>query len=211
MPGLAVIVALLATAASVYAWPATPSEDCKPPPDPIATLAAAWQAYQPDQPLSWTVNVRRRLFALQALLLSAGMYGEPPLPPTTAYERYAPLFVRDLGASRNEGLALALTTLATKLEASRDAPDADLADNCGLLLARRELRDDRVSIATDWVVQAATNGFAPYFQASVQQLVRDHALACSADVDNPPETVLTCTLQRVGFHLDADLSARVSS
>jgi hypothetical protein len=199
MPGLAPIIALLVTVACVGSSPPVQAPDCPPPPDPTATLVGAWQAYQPDQPLNWTVNVRRRLFALQALLLSAGMYGEPPSPPEHAYAQYADQFVRDLGSSRNGGLADALNSLAATLEASRDASDAELASNCGLLLARRALRDDPVGVSADWVVQAATNGFAPYFQTSVQQLVREHAEACSIDVGAAPEAVLTCTLHRVGF------------
>jgi hypothetical protein len=192
---------MLATLGCVLPRPAAAPPDCAPLPDPTETLAAAWQAYQPDEPLNWTIGVRRRLFALQALLLSAGMYGEPPTPPATAYAHYAPQFVRDLGASRNPGLAEALGKLSAALESNRDRPDADLAHNCGLVLARRALRADAVGVSTDWVVQAATNGFAPYFQTSVQQLVRDHALACSAspDVGGVPEAVLTCTLRRVGF------------
>jgi len=175
--------------------------DCAPPPDPAETLTQAWQAYEPDRPLTWTISVRRRLFALQALLLSAGMYSEPPIPPATAYAQYAPQFVRDLGASRNPGLAEALGKLAVTLESNRDFREADLGGNCGLVVARRALRGDPVGMSTEWVVQAATNGFAPYFQTSVQQLVREHALACSAspDVSGVPEHVLTCTMRRVGF------------
>ena len=204
MPTLSIIVALLLTAAYVHARPAAADSDCAPPPDPTATLVEAWQAYQPDQPLHWTVNVRRRLFALQGLLLSAGMYGEPPMAPATAYAEYAPRFVRDFGASRNPGLADALTTLATTLETSQSTSDTDLAANCGLVLARQLLREDPVGVATDWAVQAATNGFAPYFQASVQQPVREHALACNDEVGGVPEAGLTCTLRRVGFEQPGD-------
>lgn len=196
-----VVAAMLVTAGCALPRPAAIAPDCAPLPDATESLAQAWQAYQPDQPLSWTVSVRRRLFALQAMLLSAGMYGEPPVPPHSAYAQYAPQFVRDLGASRNRGLAEALGNLATTLESSVDRAEAELATNCGLLLARRSLRADPINVATDWVVQATTNGFAPYFQTSVQQLVREHAVACSAssDVHARPEAVLTCTLRRVGF------------
>jgi hypothetical protein len=148
-------VAMLVTAGCNVLRPAAAPPDCPPPPDPTETLTTAWQAYQPDQPLNWTVSVRRRLFALQALLLSAGMYGEPPASPATTFAQYAPQFVRDLGASRHHGLADALRKLAATLESFRDKPEADLAPNCGLVLARRSLRADPVSVATDWVVQAA--------------------------------------------------------
>jgi hypothetical protein len=174
---------------------------CEPLPDPTATLATAWHEYRPDQPLPWTLSIRRRLFALEALLLSAGMYGDPPLPPAITYSEHAHQFVRDLGASRNQGLADALTKLAATLEASREQADSELAPNCGLLSARHSLREDPVSVATDWAVQAATDGFAPYFQASVEQQVRHYAVTCSGseDVQTVPEAVLTCTLRRVGF------------
>lgn len=46
--------------------------DCPPLPDARETLAQAWNAYQPNPPISPAVTIRRRLFAFQALLLSAG-------------------------------------------------------------------------------------------------------------------------------------------
>jgi hypothetical protein len=52
--------------------PTNPAVDCAALPDALQTLAQAWQDYQPDQPLSQAVNARKRLFAFQALLLSAG-------------------------------------------------------------------------------------------------------------------------------------------
>jgi hypothetical protein len=58
--------------------PAPTTMDCAPLPDANQTLAQAWQAYQPDQPMSLPVTLRRRLFAFQALLLSAGMYDDQP-------------------------------------------------------------------------------------------------------------------------------------
>jgi hypothetical protein len=148
--------------------------------------------------MPFTIPVRRNLFALQALLISAGMYTEPPSEPTTVYAQYAPQFVRDLGMSRNPVLAGALDKLSQTLQHQRERSRADLGNNCGLILARRMLRDDPVSVSTDWVVQKVTWGFAPTFQASIYQLVHDQAQACSehAEVAGIPESVLACTIQR---------------
>jgi hypothetical protein len=55
-------------------------------------------------------------FRVQALLLSAGMYDDrQPAAPSSVYADYAPQFVRDLGMSRNPGLADALKNLDRKL------------------------------------------------------------------------------------------------
>src|SRR5262245_19048859 len=71
--------------------PAPTTIDCAPLPDASQALAQAWQAYQPDQPMSLPVTLRRRLFAFQALLLSAGMYDdESPADPPDVYADYAP-------------------------------------------------------------------------------------------------------------------------
>jgi hypothetical protein len=165
------------------------------------TLEQAWQAYQPDQPVSPAVTVRRRLFALQVLLLSAGMYDEPPSDPGRVYAQYAPQFVRDFGMSRNPGLAAALGKLSGTLEHVRDRADADLGTNCGLILARRALREDPVNVSTDWVLQTITWGLAATFQSSIRQLVHEAAQACNAqpDVAGRPEAVLACTMHRVGL------------
>ena len=105
--------------------------DCPPLPDASQTLAAAWHAIEPDQPLSSAVTVRdvavvagrqplgligqraqpgakaglalgvgqarphgepstagHRLFALQALLLSSGMYHDQgPADPADVYRQ----------------------------------------------------------------------------------------------------------------------------
>jgi hypothetical protein len=92
--------------------PAPTTIDCPPLPDANQTLAQAWQAYQPDQPLSLPVTVRRRLFAFQALLLSAGMYDDQPAAaPSRVYAEYAQQFVRDLGMSRNPAWPMPSTSL----------------------------------------------------------------------------------------------------
>jgi len=70
--------------------------------------------------VSPAVNVRRGLFAFQAVLLSAGVYAEPPSEPAGMYEQYAPQFVRDFGMSRNPGLAGALDKLSQTLEQLHD-------------------------------------------------------------------------------------------
>lgn len=62
--------------------------DCAPLPDARETLAQAWNAYQPNPPISPAVTIRRRLFAFQALLLSASIYNEPPSDPATVYTQY---------------------------------------------------------------------------------------------------------------------------
>jgi hypothetical protein len=109
--------------------------------------------------------------------------------------------VRDFGMSRNPGLAGALAKLSQTLDRMRERSDGDLGDNCGLVITRRMLRDDPVNVSTDWVLQTVTWGFAPTFQESIHQLVHDHALACSreADVAAVAESVLGCTMRRVGL------------
>jgi hypothetical protein len=196
---LATLVAV-ASGCTLLASP-SPAPTCAAPPDAADVLARAWHAEEPDSSLPWTVNSRRRLFSLQALLLSAGMYGEPPEDPTVVYPRYAAQFVRDLGASRNAETAAALVKLADTLDEARYRSDSEFAANCALVQARRALRDDPSDVATDWVVQTVTFGFAPYFQTSVQQLVKEHALACRGDLELPtaPEAILTCTLRRAGL------------
>jgi hypothetical protein len=180
---------------------ATPAVACSPLPDAAQTLAQVWQAYQPDQPLSPAVNARRRLFAFQALLLSAGMYDQPPADPARVYADYAPQFVRDFGMGRNPGLAAALGKLSQTLQDASGRSDAELGANCGLILARRALREDPVTVSTDWVLQTVTWGLAATFQNSVRQLVHEDAQACSgqADVAGKPEPVLACTMRRVGL------------
>jgi hypothetical protein len=161
----------------------------------------AWQAYQPDQPMSLAVTVRRRLFAFQALLLSAGMYDDqPPTDPTTMYADYAPQFVRDFGMARNPGLAAALNKLNRKLQDVRQDSESKLGVNCALILARRALREDPLDVSTDWILQTVTWGFAAYFQSSVRQLIHEHAQTCSSqpEVASSPEAVLDCTIRRVG-------------
>jgi hypothetical protein len=181
--------------------PAPAAVECQVVPDVTRTLEQAWQAYQPDQPLSVAVSVRRRLFVLQALLLSAGLYDEPPVDPARVYAEYAPQFVRDFGMSRNPGLAAALDKLSGTLEQVRDRADADLGTNCGLILARRALRDDPVSVSTEWVLQTVTWGLAAMFQSSIRHLVHEAAQACNAQpyVAGRPEAVLACTMRRVGL------------
>jgi hypothetical protein len=100
--------------------------------------------------------------------------------------------------SRNPGLADALDNLSQTLQQQREHSEAELGNNCRLIFAQRMLRDDSVSVSTDWVVQKVTWGFAPTFQASIYQLVHDQAQACSeqAEVAGVPESVLACTIQR---------------
>jgi hypothetical protein len=181
--------------------PAPTTIDCPPLPNANQTLAQAWQAYQPDLPMSLPVTLRRRLFAFQALLLSAGMYGDQsPADPPDIYADYAPRFVRDLGMSRNPGMAEALNKLDRKLNDVRQDPETKLGRNCGLMLARRALREDPVNVSTDWILQTVTWGFAAYFQSSVRQLIHEHAQTCNAqgDLGGAPEAVLDCTMRRVG-------------
>ena len=59
--------------------------ECGPLPDAREELAQAWQAFQPDRPLTFSIAIRRRLFAFQVLLISAGMYDEPPSAPAAVY------------------------------------------------------------------------------------------------------------------------------
>jgi hypothetical protein len=150
--------------------------DCPPLPDANQTLAQAWQAYQPGQPMSLPVTVRRRLFAFQALLLSAGMYqDQPPGAPSSVYADYAPQFVRDLGMSRNPGLGDALKNLDRKLDDVRQDPESKLAGNCGLILARRALREDPTNVSTDWILQTVTwglRGLLPEQRAPVDPRTR---------------------------------------
>ena len=75
---LVLVVGSLVATGCTGPGPVAPAAACADPPDAYQTLVQAWQAYQPDQPLSPAVSVRRRLFVLQALLLSAGMYDDPP-------------------------------------------------------------------------------------------------------------------------------------
>ena len=180
--------------------PAPTTIDCAPLPDVGSTLSEVWQAYQPDQPMSLSVTVRRRLFAFQALLLSAGMYDDqPPAAPSTVYANYAPHFVRDLGMSRNPGLAEALKKLDHKLNDVQQDAESKLGDNCGLILARRALRERPVEVSTDWILQTVTWGFAAYFQASISQLIHEHAQTCSAEANGAgsAEAILDCTMRRV--------------
>jgi hypothetical protein len=177
------------------------SVDCVALPDAAETLLQAWQVYQPDQPMPFSIPVRRRLFAFQVLLISAGMYDEPPSDPLIVHAHYAPQFVRDFGSSRNPEMAAALNKLSDTLVEVRPGSEEDLDDNCGLILARRMLRADPLSVSTDWVLQTVTWGFAPMFQTSIRQLVHDHAQACvgEPDADGTPESVLACTIRRVGL------------
>jgi hypothetical protein len=197
-------IAIALISGCVLATPRASAVECGPLPDAGALLAQAWQAYQPDQPLSPAVNLRRRLFALQTLLISAGMYNEPPADPAAVAPAYAQQFVRDFGATRNPRLSTALARLNTALRRARDRSEADLVNNCGLILARRALRDDPVGVSTDWVVQTVTLGFAPYFQASIRQMVHEAAQACVAqpEIASHAEDVLTCTMQRIGLETD---------
>ena len=151
--------------------------------------------------MPFSITVRRRLFAFQVLLISTGMYDEPPSDPLIVHAQYAPQFVRDFGMSRNPGMAAALNRLSETLLDVRERSEDDLDDNCGLILARRILRADPLSVSTDWVLQTVTWGFAPMFQTSIRQLVHDHALACftEPDADRTPESVLECTIYRVGL------------
>lgn len=180
--------------------PAAPV-DCQALPDSRETLAQAWQAYQPDRAMPFSIPVRRRLFVFQVLLISAGTYGDPPSDPSTVFEQYAPQFVRDFGMSRNAGLATALASLSESLQQARERSEFDLGSNCGLIMARRMLRDNAVNVSTDWVLQTVTGGLAPTFQDSIQQIVHGHAQACSdqPDVGGVPEAILACTMQRVGL------------
>jgi hypothetical protein len=178
-----------------------PARTCAAPPDSDQLLAQAWAAYQPDQPLSWAVSVRRHLFAFQALLISAGMYGEAPADPAQVYADYAPQFVRDFGRGRDVGIRDALNRLTVTLLAVREQADTELSDRCGLLLARRTLRADAQATSVDWVMQVVTGGFAPHFQASIEQLVRQYARACASEpaTSVAAEAMLSCLSQRVGL------------
>lgn len=151
--------------------------------------------------MPFSIPVRRRLFAFQVLLVSAGMYDEPPSDPATVVTQYAPQFVRDFGMSRNPELAGALAKLSQALQQELERPESELGNNCGLILARRMLRADPVNVSTDWVLQTVTWGFAPTFQESIRQLVHDHARACSdqPDAAGTPESLLVCTMRRVGL------------
>jgi hypothetical protein len=198
----AAALAILVMAGSNALVPAPKAIDCPSLPDANQALAEAWQAYQPDQPMSLPVTLRRRLFAFQALLLSAGMYDDqPPAAPSSVYADYAPRFVRDLGMSRNPGLADALNTLDRKLNDVRQDPESKLGGNCGLILARRALREDPTTVSTDWILQTVTWGFAAYFQTSIRQLIQEHAQTCNgqSDVGGLAEVILDCTIRRVGL------------
>jgi hypothetical protein len=198
---VAVIAAGVLSGCGVAAGPAPTAAECGPLADPREALAQAWQAYRPDQPFAFSVAIRRRLFALQVLLISTGTYGDPPSDPATVTAQYAPQFVRDLGMARNPGLAGALANFSDTLQQSRERSEGELASNCGLILGRRMLRDDPVNVSTDWVLQTVTWGFAPTFQESIHQMVHDHAQACSnaPDVEGVAESVLGCTMRRVGL------------
>ena len=178
----------------------TPVE-CPQLPDERQTLPEAWQAVRPDQPMPFSIPVRRRLFVLQVLLISAGMYDEPPSDPMTVYTQYATQFVQDFGMSRNPGLKDAFAKLTSTLQDVRQRSENDLSDNCGLILARRTLRTDPESVSADWVLQTITWGFAPTYQEYIQRLVKQYAQTCStqADVANVPESVLACTAGKVGL------------
>jgi hypothetical protein len=200
----AVAVALVAASvftACLASPPTNPAVDCAALPDAAQMLAQAWKDYQPDQPLSPAVNARKRLFAFQALLLSAGMYAEPASDPATVYAQYAPQFVRDFGMTRNPALESALSKLSATLQQVRERSERDLGDNCGLILARRMLRDDPVNISTDWVLQRVTWGLAAMFQTSIRQMVHEYAQSCRSapDADTAPESVLACTMRRAGL------------
>jgi hypothetical protein len=198
--GLAIVITCLVCGCA-FSAPTPTAVDCRTLPDARDTLVQAWHQYQPDQPMPFSIPVRSHLFAFQSLLLSAGMYDDPPSDPVSVYAQYAPLFVRDFGMSRNPGLQNALAKLDESLLKQREHPEQDLGDNCGLILAQRMLRADPVGVSTDWVLQAITWGFAPTFQESIRLMVQEYARACSAEPDtaNAPELVLACTSRRVGY------------
>jgi hypothetical protein len=195
------LVVALASLLLVGCSPPTPAVTCAGPPDADLLLAQAWAAYQPDQPMSPAIRVRRHLFAFQALLISAGMYGDAPADPARVYADYAPQFVRDFGRGRNDGMREALDRLTGTLLEVREQADSELADRCGLLLARRALRADAQATSVDWVMQVVTGGFAPHFQASIEQLVRRYATACASEPDASAaaEALLGCLTRRVGL------------
>ena len=195
-------MALIAACLSTGCTSPTPTPvavECPTLPDARETLASAWQAYQPDQNMPFSIPVRSHLFALQVLLISAGTYGESPQDPLTVDAQYASQFVRDFGMSRNPGLKAAVANLTQTLEQAHS--EGDLGNNCGLLLARRMLRDDAVNVSADWVLQTITWGFAPTFQESIKRVVLEAAKACSAEPDGAAtsEAVLECTMQKVGL------------
>src|SRR5712692_6712402 len=110
---------------SAYGLERTAAE-CAALPDAAETLPPAWQAYQPDQPMPFSIPVRRRLFAFQVLLISAGMYDDPPSDPLIVHAQYAPQFVRDFGMSRNPEMAAAFNRLSETLLDVRERSEDDL-------------------------------------------------------------------------------------
>jgi hypothetical protein len=75
-----------------------------------------------------------------------------------------------------------------------------LSGNCGLILARRMLREDPVTVSTDWVLQTVTWGFAAYFQTSIRQLINEQARTCSRQSGGAgtAEAALDCTIRHGG-------------
>jgi hypothetical protein len=61
------------------------------------------------------VSVRRHLFAFQALLISAGMYGDAPADPAQGVRRLRTQFMRDFGRARDFGIRDALDRLTATL------------------------------------------------------------------------------------------------
>jgi hypothetical protein len=164
-------------------------------PDSHLALETAWTVYQPNRPLSDSVRSRQELFTVQALLLSAGMFGGAPMDPQAAFGSLAQEFVRDFGASRLNEMADALANLAQAFESG-----ASVEGNCGLSLLHHAFRIDPVTMSTEFVFQTVGSGITPMFQKGIHDQIQRRAWSCSIqrDVISRPETMLGCIMLSLG-------------
>jgi hypothetical protein len=120
----------------------------QPIPDAERELQRAWQETRPGTTMLGYVQPRINQFDVEALLLSAGMFGNDPLPPAIAYHQHALAFTDNVAVISGAERASAVHRLVDRIEADRFAPQDGTSANCGLFWIRTTLRASPVDAAT---------------------------------------------------------------
>lgn len=112
-------------------------------PEPLDVLSTAWQEYngmavRTVPPPSLLPPLTQ--FETQALLWSAGLYGNPPTDPSDAYLQHARRWASLRALFSSDETVQALGQLADRLDQVKTLEDAALPDNCGLVIIRATLR-----------------------------------------------------------------------